>query len=273
MSNFKYRNAAMLCAAGVATYGVVNSDKLTRDHVRQALENEVENQRRVLSSTANVIVGGLCVPVDACRRLQNWWTNRSAERRAERSARQLEDAIRDEDRYDPLEEFEREVSSNNAQYRCGTDTSGKQMKHFATRFCDKRTGAGRSDMLPLGSNIDSDELSPPLEDCVDNTSNQMVVHGAPFMRRGERRCELSAEARIQFGMLPNSPANREIVRRFLSRSKLLVESSVRNVHRVPLLEAAVADYFMVRASDLVYLKMINGTRNTRRIKQLNAARA
>jgi hypothetical protein len=88
--------------------------------------------------------------------------------------------------------------------------------------------------------------------------------------RGERARELAAAAELKFGAMVKSPANKEIVRRYMSRHELVIDFSVRETHRLALVNRAIKFYFIPTENDLVEHYTIENKKNTKRHLQMAA---
>jgi hypothetical protein len=215
-------------AAGVILAAVAHHNAYTVDYADERLI-QVEGLTQSLRETVQA-------PIKAARAIQDWWINRSAYRRAARSARTLEDAHRGVDRYDILEPLE-------------------------------------EDDLVVEVEAEPPVVQPPpLPDAAAPpgvAAEVAVVIAAPRPRfqPGERVVELASAARVQFGQVKNNEANVEVVRRFMSRHPLVSGATIRYSQRAQLVERAVIDYFLVRSSDMVQALVISSSRNRNREAQ------
>jgi hypothetical protein len=114
----------------------------------------------------------------------------------------------------------------------------------------------------MGSGMSPSEPKSRPADCPGNKSRN------PRFRRGERAYELSAAAEVKFGLMKYDNANKEVVRRYMSRHDLVISYDVRASHQAALIDRAMTEYFTVREDDLVQTYTVNNKRNIKRIGQL-----
>jgi len=115
--------------------------------------------------------------------------------------------------------------------------------------------------------VDETEVdSPTIETAKAGKEPKSVVHPIKYAR-GERVREIAAAATILHGYLEFNPANREIIRRTISRHELLGGEGVRQRDKLLLINRANEEYWLLVKDDLVREWTISNKRNRKRFKQ------